>query len=292
MVKCTRSHHIGMKNGMKNGVGIGLGINVRVGVKSDRAKCAGSMQGFTLIEVLIAMSLTAMLGVLAAQFLGSAIDAEERSRTLLSDVNEVEQVWQLMANDLEQLALKPLSQPAIGNTALPGLEQAGMPLSLVGGKGRQSQLEMATRQSGALLLFDRHGWDNPLQQSRSDVQRVMYRMEGNTLIREYWQENQQSFSSAPDGSLYLLESVNDINIRFLPAGHVSAEQQSWVESWPSDAMIRRARGNEESEEQSEGGDGDEDPVPGILLSRPGVIAVAIDTEKLGRVHRLFALPGI
>ena len=60
-------------------------------------------QGFTLIELLIAMSLTALIGVLAVRFLGAAMDAEARSATLLEDVNAVEQVWQLLASDLEQI---------------------------------------------------------------------------------------------------------------------------------------------------------------------------------------------
>lgn len=255
--------------------------------RESRTRLGGS-NGFTLIELLIAMSLTAMLGVLAVQFLGAAMDAEERSATILSDVNDVEQVWQLLASDLEQMAMQPLSQPVVGNSVLAGMAQDGMLPGLIGGYGRQGMLAQATALPGGLLLFDRHGWDNPLQQSRSEVQRVLYRMQENVLVREYWQENHQSFSAAPSGRLHLLASVSNIDIQFMPLVAGNSIDQKWVPNWPSETMLRSSQDNVPEELGSD----DEDKVPPVLLSRPGLIAVTLETESLGRVRRLFALPGL
>lgn len=262
--------------------------NTRVLLPREIRIRLGAASGFTLIELLIAMSLTAMLGVLAVQFLGAAMDAEERSATILSEVNDVEQVWQLLASDLEQMAMQSLSQPVVGNGGLAGMEKDGMLPGLIGGNGRQGVLTQATALPGGLLLFDRHGWDNPLQQSRSDVQRVLYRMQENVLIREYWQENHQSFSTAPTGRLHLLASVSDIDIQFMPLVAGNSIGQKWVPNWPSEAMLRSSQDIDPEEQGSD----DEDKVPSVLLSRPGVIAVTLETESLGRVQRLFALPGL
>lgn len=248
-------------------------------------------QGFTLIELLIAMSLTAMIGVLAVQFLGAAIDAEARSTSVLAEVNEVEQVWQLLANDLEQIAMSPLDGSFISQRELSRSDNEATTPSLIGGAGWQGLLAQTTTLTGGLLLFTRHGWDNPLQQMRSDVQRVMYRMDGETLVREYWQENHLPVASTPTGRLSLLASVKDIDIEFLPSHESTSGVQGWVSNWPAQSINRNTSesGQDEQDQESET---DENAIPPVLLSRPLAVAVTIETESMGRVHRMFSLPGL
>ncbi len=247
-----------------------------------------SIQGFTLIELLIAMSLTALIGVLAVRFLGAAIDAEERSSTLLEDVSAVEQVWQLLTSDLEQIAMHPLSQPPIGNNAfaMPTSEQWGT--AMVGGQGRTALLAQATGLNGGLLLFNRHGWDNPLQEARSDVQRVLYRLEDDILVREYWRENNQHYSTPPAGSLHLLSSVREVTVQFLSAGSGNNSALDWRSEWP---VVEAETVSQDDEQGSAPGDEIEE-APEVLYSRPRAIAITLETEALGRVQRMFALPGI
>ncbi|GFZ78186.1 type II secretion system protein GspJ [Pseudohongiella nitratireducens] len=244
-------------------------------------------QGFTLIELLIAMSLTALIGVLAVRFLGAAMDAEARSATLLEDVNAVEQVWQLLASDLEQIAMHTLNQPAVGNDVFAALVSEQSSPALVGGPGRRAVLDQATGLTGGLLLFNRHGWDNPLQEARSEVQRVLYRLADNTLIRDYWQENNQRYSAPPEGSLHLLSSVRDIEIQFLPALPDGNSALNWRSDWPAADMSTVTKSDQDSVSEEEAGD-----APQILDARPRAVAITLETEALGRVQRLFALPGI
>lgn len=247
-------------------------------------------QGFTLIELLIAMSLTAMIGVLAAQFLGAAIDAEARSTSLLEEVNDVEQVWQLLASDLEQIAMSPLSESVAWQQSSAREGQSAALPSLVGGTGWRLALEQATALTGGILLFKRHGWDNPLQQNRSDVQRVMYRLEGGTLIREYWRESHQPMTSPPSGRLRLLVSVNDIRVEFLPSVERGTGGSGWVSNWPTEALRSELDdAGQGSEQESEM---DENTVPPVLLSRPLAVAVTVETEAMGRIQRFFSLPGL
>lgn len=279
---------------MKTESGKGCRLRMIQPAKFDRHQS----QGFTLIELLIAMSLTAMIGVLAVQFLGAAIDAETRSTSLLEEINEVEQVWQLLARDLEQIAMSPLDPPVVSQRLLPQdnseATNPSLTPSLIGGAGWQGLLAQTTTLPGGILLFARHGWENPLQQMRSDVQRVMYRLEGKTLIREYWQENHQPVSSTPTGRLHLLASVSEINIEFLPALESTSGAERWVSDWPVEALNRDTGQSGQDEQGGHGqeGEADENAIPPVLLSRPLAVAITIETESMGRVHRLFPMPGL
>jgi len=119
---------------------------------------------------------------------------------------------------------------------------------------------------------------------------VIYRMEGETLIREYWQENHQPLASAPTGRLHLLASVSEINIEFLPALDSTSGAQGWVPDWPTEAL-NRDLDESGQDEQGQEGETDQNAIPPVLLSRPMAVAITIETESMGRVHRLFPLPG-
>lgn len=234
------------------------------------------MRGFTLIELMIAMALTVMIGAVSYRFLDGAISASEQGSTMMDHLNSVERVWSLITADLEHIAARPLPTPAIGPDPLQNAFGAqGQRPALLAEFGPGFSLAQMSGREGAMLWFARHGWINPLQQRRANLQRVMYRIDDGTLRREYWAERNQPLDEPPTGSLPLLDNVQNVRLRYLPAGTAPIEGQ-WLLTWPPE--------NRSADEQ-------------VSLSglRPGLLPVAIEisftTDYLGDVRRVLVLPG-
>jgi general secretion pathway protein J len=118
--------------------------------------------GFTLLEMMVALAIFAVIGVMAHQLLFQMIQshahAEERGLRLA----DVQRAMQIIQRDVMQIVDRPVRDELGDGT--PGLSV-----------GSEQMLELT-----------RQGWRNPLQLPRSDLQRVAYRFDGDTLYRYYW----------------------------------------------------------------------------------------------------------
>src|SRR5690625_3899422 len=63
-------------------------------------KCSA---GFTLLEVMVAIAISAVVAVLAYQGLSSAGAGAERSREILTQINELDRAWQIFAADMRHV---------------------------------------------------------------------------------------------------------------------------------------------------------------------------------------------
>src|SRR5690625_6000237 len=127
-------------------------------------KCSA---GFTLLEVMVAIAISAVVAVLAYQGLSSASAGAERSREILTQINELDRAWQIFAADMRHVLA-----PELGPT------------------GGRFQFQEQSLEGGAdveqrLLLFVRRNWFNPMQRPRSDYQEIRYRIDEGTLWRDY-----------------------------------------------------------------------------------------------------------
>ena len=120
------------------------------------------------------------------------------------------------------------------------------------------------------LLFARDGWPNPLQQPRSDLQRVSYRFEEGRIWRDYWPERNQALDDEPIGTRLLMQHIETIHVRFLPATADKVVGGPWQDVWPPT----------DSQYQQQG--------PWLL---PAAVEVTLNTEAFGDVQRIFVLPG-
>ncbi|MDP2286071.1 MAG: type II secretion system protein GspJ [Pseudohongiella sp.] len=231
-------------------------------------------RGFTLVELLIAMSLTVLIGALSYQFLDASIRVQSQGDAALKSLTAIEQTWQLIAADMQNSIDRPAGKPAVGADLLSVLDTGsngqGRRPSMMSAQFNNVWLSALLNREGALLWFPRHGWVNPLDQQRSGIQRVLYRLDNNgRLFRDYWPERNQLFLSAPEGSLMLLENVQAISFTFLPQGqHPDAE---WLTSWPLSLVPVG-----------------ETKVHGL----PAALKVSVQTAELGRVERIFLLAGV
>ena len=146
--------------------------------------------GFTLMEVLVALAVFAVIGVLATQILRQMTDfgghAAERGGLL---------------TDVEQLAHRPV-RDVFGD--------AGSAVAMGGGE--------------RLLEFTRLGWRNPLGEQRSDLQRVAYAWDGNELHRLFWRVLDRAPGSEPSRQL-LLSGVSDV--AFTALDSAGDEHEVW-----------------------------------------------------------------
>lgn len=219
-------------------------------------------QGLTLLEMLIALAITAMVAAMAYGFLSSARVAKESIDEALVTVNSLETVFQLLSTDLHHVVDRQL--PA----AAAGLGSVDPAPAFMGGEVSRGAANVLL--GDYIIRFVRDGWANPLQQQRSDLQRVGYRWIEGELWRDYWPERNQPLDAQPTGTRLLIENLEEIRIRFLPANASELREEAWLEYWPPDT------GNDATER-------------GNL---PIAVELTLTLEDVGDVQRIFSLPGI
>lgn len=245
-----------------------MASNTRQMLKTPRR----SQAGFTLIEVLVASAISFVIAVLAYGFVSSAVDASQSTDKVMAEINELEAVWQAMATDIDHAVDRrlPATSAGIGSSG---------PLPAFMG-GVESGSTTGFLQGDYVLRMARDGWANPLQHQRSDLQRIGYRWINGELWRDYWAERNQPLDAEPSGQRLLVENLEAIRVRFLPAGAPQVSEAYWLDTWPS----REGRtGGSPRQGNSPGGAQDDSTLP-------MAVEVTLTLEGTGEVQRIFALP--
>jgi len=213
--------------------------------------------GFTLLEVLVAMVITAIIGVMAFKSFDGAAGASEQTQQVLEDTNRLDRVWQTLGNDLFHVL------PVSANTPF----QA---------ESLKSRGEDASQM---LLMFKRGNWVNFANRPRSDIQLVSYRLEQGKLYRDFLPETNRPLGDIDmERTAYhqlLIEHVEDIQLRFLYTAMVVSEgvsvlqgneyTQNWLPNWP-------------------------DPTRSGAAGIPLALEITINVKGVGPSVRLFTFP--
>lgn len=170
-------------------------------------------RGFTLLELIIAIAIFAVLSIMAYSGLSNALNTREHTERVADRLAAVQQTYTILQRDLEQAAPRDV-RDSFGDTR-PGM---------IGGTG------------DALIEFSRTGWRNPVNRPRSHLQRVAYRVDDGRLIRMSWAALDRAPDSTPLEQV-LLEGVDAAEVRFLaPPSAVAAAgttpQNEWQSYWP------------------------------------------------------------
>lgn len=166
-------------------------------------------RGFTLLEVLVAIAVTAIVAAMAASAFNSAEIAQQRTKHKLEQMQRLDRAWLSLETDLRN---------AIGRVLFSSYGDA-IPAMLID----QSEEDW--------LTFLRGGRPNPLHFYRSEMARVRYRLEENVLLRDMWNDP----ANMDDDLAYtqkLLEGVEEVQVRILPPGARSVYEGPWVDDWP------------------------------------------------------------
>lgn len=165
---------------------------------------AGRQRGFTLIEVLVASVILAVMGVMAYRGVTEARVAVANSEGHLDRLREVQRAMQVVATDFRTLTRRPVREP-IGDGMRPAL--------------------LRDPNAVALVELSRAGWPNGAGTPRGTGQRVRYRLEDGKLIREHWMVMDATLATQPVRR-ELLTGVQRVAIRYLTAG------REWITEWP------------------------------------------------------------
>lgn len=157
-------------------------------------------KGFTLFEVLIAVSIFALIGTIAMTNLIQVGKAGERISNAQQRLSDIQFALGYMAKDMTQLIKRKVR------------DQYG---------DEQNQFVL----SDNVLQFTHSGWANLLQQTRSQLQRVAYRLEDEKLWREYWPQLDQGYSEQKIRQA-LLVGVEKLEVRLITSG------DDKLEAWP------------------------------------------------------------
>jgi general secretion pathway protein J len=135
---------------------------------TSRTSTVASQAGFSLVEVLIALFITAMLTGLGTSLVLGTLAGRERFETVAAGARGLELAHAALKTDLGQLAARPVRAPNGESRAL----------VFAGGDPAPDD---------ALMAFARAGADNPDGlEPRGSIVYVEYRLEEDRLVRRSW----------------------------------------------------------------------------------------------------------
>jgi general secretion pathway protein J len=155
----------------------------------------------TLLELLVAVAILAVVSVMAYGGLKTVLDADEATARHAAALTDLQRTFFLIGNDIEQIVARPI-RDAYGDSR-PALD-ATQPL---------------------YLELSRRGWSNPAGRLRSTLQRVGYLAEDGSLVRNAWYVMDRAQDSRPERSI-LLEGVTGLRFRLRGDGG------EWHDTWP------------------------------------------------------------
>jgi general secretion pathway protein J len=161
-------------------------------------------RGFTLLELVVAISIFAIVGTMAYRGYAESASNAERARDQARRLQAVQLAVRTMVMDFRLLAPRPVREP-VGDGFRPALTRD---------------------ESGASLVeLTRAGWSNTAGTPRGTLQRVAYALDNGKLVRLYWPVLDRTLATEPVRR-ELVGDVERVALRYMNASRV------WVDSWP------------------------------------------------------------
>lgn len=164
--------------------------------------------GFTLIELMIALAIFAVLSAMTYGGLRAVLNARNHSDQQAERLATLQTALMIIGRDIEQATPRSIRDVSNG----------GQPAMMGGGNNTASV-------TSSMLEFTRTGWRNPAGRTRSNLQRVGYTVQNKQLLRMTWTALDQAPNQLPQ-TMVLLDKVNGLEVRFLD------QQMRWQLLWP------------------------------------------------------------
>ena len=200
--------------------------------------------GFTLIEVLVSVFLLSVLSAFAYQTLDYVRKSRESTSVAYQRLREVELAVHTIVTDFEQVEPRPV-RDVLGAAAVPAV--------------------LADPRTTNLVSLTHGGWPNSAGLPRGTLQRVTYRLENGTLLREHLTVLDATLANAPVRR-ELLKDVVSVGLRYMDTS------RSWQDTWPPALAAAAA-------------------TTAPLTLRPMAVEIVLELRDLGRIVRLVEVPG-
>lgn len=158
---------------------------------------AKTQRGFTLLELMVAISITAVIGLMSATILNTMIDNNNQVQTQHKALVQLERALQIFRDDVEQMVMRPVIKTIYNDQSfVPSIDQ--------------SQLIS----DGVRIEFSRYSRYPGAQKIQQRLSRVRYQLDDGQLVRE-------SIAVANPASnqdwqrLVLLQQVEQLQLEFL-----------------------------------------------------------------------------
>lgn len=164
-------------------------------------------RGFTLLEVLVAIAILALIAVGAYRLLSGTVQTRDQGMAHEKSLQDLQKAEMLIQRDLQQTTQRSVRDEY-------GDDQPAFTLT-----------------QDNVMEFTRRGWRNPLQETRSELVRVRYSVRSNQLVRERWNVLDRARDSQPE-KIFLLDDVSDFHLQVFSNG-------GWTTSWPGLAQSQK-----------------------------------------------------
>lgn len=161
-----------------------------------------SEAGFTLVELLVALAIFALISVAGVTLLRSGSDTQIAVKNRLEDMSRTNRLANALESDLAQAVARPIR------------DASGQPVPAF--------IEGDAAIPGILFGFIRGGWTNFDEAPRAGLQRVAYTLDGQALKRVGWP---MLDGAAPGEAATLVEDVSAAEVRFRD------EAGEWRSDW-------------------------------------------------------------
>jgi len=161
-------------------------------------------RGFTLIEVLVAVAIFAVVATLAYGTLDQTLRISDGIGTSMERLKAVQRTVRQLDTDLSQAAPRAIRDPFNDQMAAAFRSEPGFEFA---------------------LELTRSGWNNPAGLKRGTLERTAYRVEEGELIRFSWRVLDRTLANEPR-RVVLLDNVDSMVLRFMDA------TGEWSDQWP------------------------------------------------------------
>ncbi|MEM9422756.1 MAG: type II secretion system minor pseudopilin GspJ [Pseudomonadota bacterium] len=169
--------------------------------------------GFTLVELLIALTVFAFVGAASVGVMSLATNTQAQLSAVTEEVGHLERARSLIRADLLQIVDRPYQEPLSFGTVS----------SVLGGVDAMNALDPPEGEL-YLLAFVRNGWINPrASQPRASLQHVLYLVRDGAIIRRT-RPFLDAVDDTPTAEQVLFKNVEGVEAQFKVGTR-------WVDDW-------------------------------------------------------------
>lgn len=166
--------------------------------------------GFTLLELMIAIIIFSLISTASYKLFNSVVKSKQATDKIFVAMDARQKAEIIIEKDIMQIIGRPIQNEY----------------------GNQELAVFTPTLSAYLIEFTRTGWNNPLDNIRSDLQRVAYAFENNSFVRYYWPVLDRAPNPVQIRQV-LLSNIDSINVLFIDTNHMQHT------SWPPPAIIQQ-----------------------------------------------------